>query len=611
MMGGSMTVWVLRLLCYSVLYYSLLGIVAQRSPLIVGRVEARFYRVARWGQALVFAAVTVCVDSVVMLFPGGSTLLLSSAMASVLMMWVLANGMVYIRYGFFAQLPVLKLAFCRGGTEVVQIAWHEYVMVAVAALLMFALMYVVHMASLYIQLPPGAYYLLLGSVAILIINYITAQCWYIHLSRRGSESCLRGLPKLYGFEWLAWWRPLSALLGWSVPETAYRGQLQRALRAPHFHYPRRPLATSAVTKRYNVLMVVVDAWRFDCCNAVVTPRVATFAKQGRCFQHHMSGGNTTQPGIFSLLYGVTPNYWSVATRLRRSPLLFDTLLAQGYDIDVLASATPTNPPFHHNAFSGITNLRHFTPGKTLSDRDQRITDDMVELLDRDTGRPWFRFMFYDAPHGYFALPDVPQRFKPTARVNHITLDHNVPIDPIFNTYKNAVYATDQRIGTVLDALEASGQKNDTMVIITADHGQEFNDLGKGYWEHPTNFGRFQTQVPLVIWHPEWGAGEVNHSTTHYDIAPTLMQEVLGVTNAASDYGIGDHLLTAARPRAWVVANYTHYAMVDEQHIVPFYPNGAYQVYDHDMNELPFTRPNAASMARVMAQMQAFSTTNEN
>ena len=113
-----------------------------------------------------------------------------------------------------------------------------------------------------------------------------------------------------------------------------------------------------------------------------------------------------------------------------------------------------------------------------------------------------------------------------------------------------MYATDQRIGEVLQALNESGQRDQTMVLITSDHGQEFHDLGKGHWEHPTNFAAFQTRVPLVVWHPEWGAGQVDYPTSHYDVVPTIMQSVLGAENALEAYTVGKHLLTESSSRAF-------------------------------------------------------------
>jgi hypothetical protein len=52
--------------------------------------------------------------------------------------------------------------------------------------------------------------------------------------------------------------------------------------------------------------------------------------------------------------------------------------------------------------------------------------------------------------------------------------------PFFNLYKNSAYYVDSLVGRIIDDLKRNGRLNNTMVIITGDHGQEFNDNKKNY-----------------------------------------------------------------------------------------------------------------------------------
>jgi hypothetical protein len=50
----------------------------------------------------------------------------------------------------------------------------------------------------------------------------------------------------------------------------------------------------------------------------------------------------------------------------------------------------------------------------------------------------------------------------------------------------------------LDLLDKYDIDDNTIVIITADHGQEFNENKLNFWGHNGNFTKYQTQVPLII-----------------------------------------------------------------------------------------------------------------
>ncbi|MCO7112158.1 hypothetical protein NIB75_05375 [Bacteroides uniformis] len=63
------------------------------------------------------------------------------------------------------------------------------------------------------------------------------------------------------------------------------------------------------------------------------------------------------------------------------PLLIEELLKQNYQIGIYPSATIVNPPFAKILFSKVPDLRTHTEGKTVYDRDCRITADYLQALD--------------------------------------------------------------------------------------------------------------------------------------------------------------------------------------------------------------------------------------
>jgi arylsulfatase len=104
-------------------------------------------------------------------------------------------------------------------------------------------------------------------------------------------------------------------------------------------------------------------------------------------------------------------------------------------------------------------------------------------------------------------------------------------------YLNCIRDVDRHIGVVLDALEASGAADDTVIIFTADHGEMAGSHGlrqKANLVYDENF-----HVPLLISHPELGAGAGSTSgalASAVDLAPT----VLAIAGATDEEIATDH-----------------------------------------------------------------------
>jgi membrane-anchored protein YejM (alkaline phosphatase superfamily) len=129
-------------------------------------------------------------------------------------------------------------------------------------------------------------------------------------------------------------------------------------------------------------------------------------------------------------------------------------------------------------------------------------------------------LFYDSPHKYDFPPDWPLQFKPSlAEVDYMALSNATDPVPFHNRYLNSVRYVDQLAGKALDDVRARGLLEDTVLLVTGDHGQEFNDQHLNYWGHNSNFSRFQTQVPLLVRWPGEAPSVHDYPTSHFDVVP--------------------------------------------------------------------------------------------
>ena len=334
-------------------------------------------------------------------------------------------------------------------------------------------------------------------------------------------------------------------------------------------YPLQPLRVdTAVARRPNIVLILIDSWSRKALTQETMPHLWQLAHEEQWYQNHVSCGNGTSFSVFGMFTGLQPYYWTAFEASRTSPLLVDQLLQQGYDFRAYPSATLKNPPFNRLLFQHVPRLRVSTEGKSSYERDLRIKDDLIADLPqlKDGGRPFFAFSFFDLLHAYSLPKPLLQRFQPSWEYGDFAkLLNDMDPTPFWNLYRNSAYQTDQMVSQVIGELKRLGLYQNTLVLITGDHAQEYNENHKNYWGHNYKFSQYQIGVPLIVHQPESeapdSARQLTHRTTHYDLVPTLMHDYLGVQNDPVDYCAG-RLLSDTTPRLWhFVGNELRYAFL--------------------------------------------------
>lgn len=367
----------------------------------------------------------------------------------------------------------------------------------------------------------------------------------------------------------------------------------------NLNYPLNPMQCSPSINP-NVLWIFVDALRADMLNPTNMPNVYAFSQADNTtvFKHHVSGGNSTKAGIFDAFYGLPVHYWDSMTAARKSPIMISELIQAGYNMQIHASSTLVSPAFDRNVFVDVPNLALHTPGDSAWQRDEQITKNWFAALDNiqqsnNPKQPFFGFLFYDAAHGYVVPPDYP-KFEPYwESVDHFSLNRNFDPTPYFNRYKTAVHYDDMLVNRVLDDLKNRQLLDNTLVVISSDHGESFNEYKMNFWGHGSNYSTEQSHVPLVVhWpskiHNPSRVGfpkTVNHKTAHADLSTTVLRHALNCQNAARDSGFGHSLLNTSRPSWSLAGSYTGQAILLKDAYVQFYISGHYSVSDYSQHKL--------------------------
>ncbi|GAB7226028.1 DUF3413 domain-containing protein [Vibrio owensii] len=346
------------------------------------------------------------------------------------------------------------------------------------------------------------------------------------------------------------------------------------------NYPLAPVNVEPKAKQPNVLFILVDAWRYSDATPEIMPNVSKFSEKTVNFSQHMSGGNSTQAGIFSLFYSLPATYWDSFYASQKSPVFMDTLQNQGYRMGIFGSAPLTSPPLSRTVFKKVKDLTLKQTGETQIKRDQQITDEFIQFQKQDSDKPYFSFLFYDSAHGTsFPEPEF-AKFKPYwERVDHILLNNDFDASLYHNRYKNSLYFIDSLIAKVLKNVDLEN----TIVVITSDHGEEFNDHKMNYWGHTGNYSDTQVHVPLYVYLPDHQPEQINYRTTHYDIVPTLMNELFDVKGDTQSYSVGRDLFDNCVPRDWFIAgSYYNYALVGKETMLVVNPGGHSQQLNNQL-----------------------------
>lgn len=327
----------------------------------------------------------------------------------------------------------------------------------------------------------------------------------------------------------------------------------------------------------NVVIVAIDSLRSDVVTPEIMPNLTKIAKGGISFQDHYSSGNATRSGIFGLFYGLPPSYWQAALSSSTSPALMNGFIDAGYDIGVFSTATLKRPEFYSTVFSRVRPLRMGSEGSGgVIDRDiESIKDFENWLSNRDVNQKFMSFIFLDSVHAV-AVPESEQLpYKNYWEdINHLELGPDFDPVPYFNRYKNSAYGADILIGKILDILRDKKLLSNTVVVVTSDHGDEFNDSGLNYWGHNGNFSQAQIKIPLVMYWPGINAQVVKHRTTAYDVSATLLKRVLAAQNPLEDFGVGQDLFDSKPREVFFVGSYSEDAIVAGDEVLLIKMSGA-------------------------------------
>jgi len=528
------------------------------------------------GHIFLFAWLIFVLSVPVSLIGPRSTQIAASVWGGFVSLFFIVDLVIFSQYRFHISPAMLELFFGPAGREIFVFSTQMWILACAVFLLTFLLVFGLTLLAKRFSLSGKIIALILGLWFLIFLGYNGMYAW-------GKFNMISSVISQRAV--LPFANPFSAnrrlrKLGFEPRKELYTTPAHGTL-----NYPLHPLVCTAPNNKLNVLILLVESWRADSITEKVMPHLTQRIQQPHMtyFTNHLSGGNATEAGVFSLFYSMPYAYWNDFTGRQLPPVLITHALDTGYIPAIYASGKLNSPTFHQNIFASIPNLRLDSKGNTKWERDLDSIQDFEKFLDsHNSQQPFFGFLFLDAPHGS-SYPAKDTIFTPAQEVNYLLVNKNTDPTPYLNQYKNAVHFADRMIERIFTDLQKRDLLKNTFIIITGDHGQEINDTHNNFWGHNSNFAKYQTQVPLFVWDPtQKQMQRISYRTNHYDIVPTIMQRIYGCTNPSSDYSIGYNLFNEIPRPFSLISSYTKKAIRTDNQLTVLDQYGGIEMYDENL-----------------------------
>jgi len=254
----------------------------------------------------------------------------------------------------------------------------------------------------------------------------------------------------------------------------------------------------------NVVLVVMESTRGEAIGKridgkLVAPNLTSLAAEGTGISSSYSHVGFTTASLKSIFAGdLSPSVGA--------PSLFTELKKSGYGISVI-SGQPEDFGDISETVGMRTHADRFIDAEMLRDKrafsfaaqGSLLVDEAVLLgeFDRVLGHPdaWndpqFVYLNFQSPHFPYHHPGIPHRFaNPPVTRAQIDASRQTEVE---RTYWNAVAHADAALGEVIARLKALGQWDNTILLVTGDHGESlFEDgfLGHGHVINERQFATF-------------------------------------------------------------------------------------------------------------------------
>jgi len=277
--------------------------------------------------------------------------------------------------------------------------------------------------------------------------------------------------------------------------------------------------------RPNLLFISIDTLRADHLGAwgygrATSPHIDAFAREAVVFENAQAQSSWTLPTLASLmtsLHSSTHRCWNLANPLGEDyETLAELLHTAGWKTAAVASHVFLARRYQLDqgfASYDVSLVKQNALKSHAAVTSPQVTQKGLGWLAqrRDQPEPWFLWLHYFDPHALYLTHEGISEAFGTRRQSDL--------------YDGEIAFTDRAIGHLLAGLASLGMAERTVVVLFADHGEEFGDHGGS--AHGHSLHRELLHIPLIVRAPGLAAHRVSAAVRQVDVMPTVL-ELLGL-----------------------------------------------------------------------------------
>lgn len=315
--------------------------------------------------------------------------------------------------------------------------------------------------------------------------------------------------------------------------------------------------SEALQERPNMLLIMVDTLRADYLGTYgfdgdISPHQDSLAQDGVVFEKAYAAASWTRASTASLFTAMSPSAHSCDVKVAMLPddvtTIAELLQEQGY----ITAGLPNNinvtrsfnfqqgfdwfeyqaPEYIAGATESSSQLSMYNVVRKVRDRltggKKRVEDyyqpadvvlgEVKRFASANKDRRWFTFAHLMEPHDpYFERPFTGEG------IGRAEMENPPPeLAPVMRkAYEQEITWMDEELGKFFDWMKAEGLYDNTIIVITSDHGEEF--LEHDGWWHGTTLYDEQIHIPLIVKLPnnQWAGTRVPWQVRQLDIPATL------------------------------------------------------------------------------------------
>lgn len=308
----------------------------------------------------------------------------------------------------------------------------------------------------------------------------------------------------------------------------------------------RAVSAPLVCKGCNVILISIDTLGHDHLSLYdssldTSPFLKSLAKKSFVFENAFSQAPWTLPSHVAMLTGAYPwehNMWIPSDILSKDAhTLAEQLNEYGYQTAAFSNGVFVRPGWALD--QGFDEFFGAVAEDSWEDVPEIFTEAQAWINARTSDKPYFLLVRPFETHDPYIENGESVTVQEIASENLRAdgpRDHEV--ERFKNTYRNEIRKTDSALKDFFNELENSGELDNTIVIITSDHGEEFNEHGTAAF-HAVTLYREVLHVPLVIYTPSERSARIADTVEVRSIPATILE----LTGLPKNLTIGQSLVS--------------------------------------------------------------------